>query len=275
MKENSLWLESINRGERFNFGLNWQNYNINLNEDILKKATISMQKLLGVENLIEKKFLDVGSGSGIMSLVAANMGAYVYSFDFDENSYQATKLLKEKFHVNNDNWDIKLGSVLNREFMESYKDFDIVYSWGVLHHTGDLKNALNNVLLPLSKNGTLVLAIYNDQGFKSKIWEKIKKSYCKSKFKKIIINIIFIPFFFTISLLIGLIKYKNPFHQFLKYSSYRGMAIYHDWIDWLGGYPFEYLKPEEIIMFFLRRGFSLKNLKTTNSLGCNEFVFKK
>ena len=139
-------------------------------------------------------------------------------------------------------------SVLNKEYMESYSDFDIVYSWGVLHHTGDLKNALNNVFLPLAKNGTLVLAIYNDQGLKSKIWEKIKFSYCKSKFRRNLINIIFVPYFFSLALLIGLIKHKNPFHQFISYSKSRGMSIYHDWIDWLGGYPFEYSKPEKIIM---------------------------
>jgi 2-polyprenyl-6-hydroxyphenyl methylase/3-demethylubiquinone-9 3-methyltransferase len=53
------------------------------------------------------------------------------------------------------------------------------------------------------------------------------------------------------------------------------MSLFHDWIDWLGGYPFEVAKPEEIFEFFKKKGFILTKLKTTLGLGCNEFAFRK
>ncbi len=77
------------------------------------------------------------------------------------------------------------------------------------------------------------------------------------------------------SIAIGLIKYKNPIGKFSNYKSKRGMSIYHDWIDWLGGYPFEVAKPEMIFNLYKNHGFVLDNLFTTNRLGCNQFVFRK
>ena len=53
------------------------------------------------------------------------------------------------------------------------------------------------------------------------------------------------------------------------------MSVYYDWIDWLGGYPFEVAKPEEIIDYFRKNGYILEKLRTNQGLGCNEFVFKK
>jgi 2-polyprenyl-6-hydroxyphenyl methylase/3-demethylubiquinone-9 3-methyltransferase len=54
------------------------------------------------------------------------------------------------------------------------------------------------------------------------------------------------------------------------------MSRVHDWFDWLGGYPFEVARPEEIFAFYQARGFSLERLKTCGGgLGCNEFVLRK
>ena len=54
------------------------------------------------------------------------------------------------------------------------------------------------------------------------------------------------------------------------------MNIYHDLIDWLGGYPFEVSTPNEIFNFYKTKGFELKQLNTVGGkLGCNEFVFRR
>jgi 2-polyprenyl-6-hydroxyphenyl methylase/3-demethylubiquinone-9 3-methyltransferase len=54
------------------------------------------------------------------------------------------------------------------------------------------------------------------------------------------------------------------------------MSRLHDWIDWVGGYPFEVAKPEEVFSFYAERGFELENLRTCGGgMGCNEFVFQK
>lgn len=52
------------------------------------------------------------------------------------------------------------------------------------------------------------------------------------------------------------------------------MSHWHDWIDWVGGYPFEVAKPELIFDFYRDRGFTLHNMTTCGGGGgCNEFVF--
>ena len=128
---------------------------------------------------------------------------------------------------------------------------------------------------PVSDHGVLFIAIYNDQDISSKLWRKIKKTYCSGWLGKMLMSSIFIPFFTVQSIAIGLIKYKNPAGQFIHYKNKRGMSIYHDWIDWLGGYPFEVAKPEVIITLCKNHGYILDNLMTTNRHGCNQFVFCK
>jgi 2-polyprenyl-6-hydroxyphenyl methylase/3-demethylubiquinone-9 3-methyltransferase len=53
------------------------------------------------------------------------------------------------------------------------------------------------------------------------------------------------------------------------------MGVYHDAIDWIGGYPFEAATPERVFRFFRDRGFVLREMVTKQGLGCNEFVFQR
>lgn len=145
----------------------------------------------------------------------------------------------------------------------------------MLHHTGEMEKALENAIIPVSDQGILFISIYNDKGIRSKVWEKIKKTYCSSGLGKVIVSSVFIPYFALRSIAVGLIKYKNPIGQFANYKNKRGMSIYHDWIDWLGGYPYEVAKPEDIFNLYKNNGFNLDNLMTTNETGCNQFVFRK
>ena len=232
-------------------------------------------KCFRLNDLKEGRFLDAGSGSGLFSLAARRLGAEVHSFDFDPQSVACTRKLKADFFPNDALWQIDEASVLDRNYLESLGRFDVVYSWGVLHHTGSMWEAIANVAMLPDKNGKLFIAIYNDQGIRSRMWKLVKRFYCSGVFGRAIVKAIFIPYFWARSVAIGLVRHKNPFGYFRHYQSSRGMSVYHDWIDWLGGYPFEVASVAAIENELIQHGFSLENLIATKRLGCNQFVFVK
>ena len=258
--------------KRFQFGKNWRSFLATLNEERIKIAENSIRDMLGLETLDGLRFLDIGSGSGLFSLAARRLGATVYSFDFDPSSVACTQELRSRYFPADQQWNIARGSVLDSAYLNSLGKFDIVYSWGVLHHTGDMWQALDNAARPVDQNGILFLAIYNDQGRKSKRWWKVKNLYCSGLPGRILVCTVFIPYFFAAALKTSILNRQNIFRS---YKKNRGMSIIHDWIDWLGGFPFEVAKVEDIFNFFRNKGFVLINLKTTAGLGNNQFVFTK
>ncbi len=190
MVSQSTFEEQVKKGERFEFGKNWQNFLSLLNEERIITAEKSLKAMLQVENLQDKTFLDVGSGSGLFSLAAKRLGANVHSFDYDPHSVNCAKELKNRYYPQDEHWKIEQGSVLNGDYLSSLGQFDIVYSWGVLHHTGDMWQSFKNII-PLAKNeGKIFIAIYNDQGFQSLVWRKIKQIYCSGTIGKTIISAI-------------------------------------------------------------------------------------
>jgi len=267
--------EEVSKGERFQFGANWEAFLDTLNDERIQEAEDSLKVMLGVDDLSGKRFLDMGSGSGLFSLAARRLGAQVHSFDYDPKSVGCTRELKKRYYTDDDDWNVEEGSALDEDYLASLGKFEFVYSWGVLHHTGNMMRALNNAMIPLSDQGTLFIAIYNDQDISSRLWKKIKKTYCSNWLGKLLVSSVFVPWFALQGIAIGLIKFKNPLGQFSNYKNKRGMSIYHDWVDWLGGYPFEVAKPEVIFDLYRNHGFILEKLITTNRLGCNQFVFRK
>jgi 2-polyprenyl-6-hydroxyphenyl methylase/3-demethylubiquinone-9 3-methyltransferase len=252
----------------FEFGANWHRFLSVLNTDRIRKAEMSLSEMLGTHSLDGKHFLDVGSGSGLFSLAAKRLGAKVRSFDCDPESVACTEELKRRYFPDDSSWTIGAGSVLDTRYLAGLGQFDIVYSWGVLHHTGNMFTAFDNVVQNVTHGGRLFIAIYNDQGWISKYWAFVKQSYNKSSFTRFVVIVIHAPYLLGLRYLVRVVTGRH--------SLERGMSLWHDMIDWLGGYPFEVAKPEVVICCFRDRGFTLEKLRTCGGrLGCNEFVFRR
>jgi 2-polyprenyl-3-methyl-5-hydroxy-6-metoxy-1,4-benzoquinol methylase len=268
----------ITRGERFEFGDNWSRFLGILDETRIARAEASLRSVLECEDLEGRTFLDIGSGSGLFSLAARRLGARVHSLDYDPQSVACTRELRNRFFGGDQEWIIEEGSALDEQYLKSLGTFDVVYSWGVLHHTGNMWQALENARLPVAAGGKLCIAIYNDMGSKSRRWKWIKKTYNNLP------RLLKIPFALTVmapeemkALLRSLVLLKPAeyLHRWTDYDVNRGMNHWRDIIDWVGGYPYEFAKPEEIFDFYRARGFELTKMKCGGiGLGFNEFVFR-
>lgn len=260
--------------DRFGFGRNWQNYAQYLSEQQIHAAMESLNTSLGIQNFSDQRILDAGCGSGLFSLAACRLGAKeVVSFDYDYNSVSCTQDVKNRFGAYS-NWEISQGDILDQTFLHTLGYFDIVYSWGVLHHTGKMWQAIENVCSLVKPGGSLFISIYNDQGWISRVWRMIKRSYVISP--RVIQNTMAFSWYLVVIVvrIFSGLWHKKPFPIWFK-GSERGMNLWHDVVDWVGGYPFEVASVETLKNFISRRGFSLVTVRLKSGSGCNELVFKR
>jgi SAM-dependent methyltransferase len=226
------YVNSFDKNNNFTFGTNWIDYvNKTLNASIVMTHQNDLQANLTAAGISiqNAKVFDIGCGSGLSSLSFLNLGAQsVYSIDVDEKSIEATNITKRNFANNSANWTIEKRSI----FSPPKEKFSLVYSWGVLHHTGHLWRAVRNAAECVAPNGYIYLALYvsgplfpfhliqKQNFFRAGREEKLKILY---------------------SYLGGSVDMFN--------IDNRGMNRFHDAIDWLGGLPYEVCSPTQLIDF--------------------------
>jgi 2-polyprenyl-6-hydroxyphenyl methylase/3-demethylubiquinone-9 3-methyltransferase len=273
--------EEVKKGARFEFGKNWSRFLATLNEHRIALAERSLREYLETDCLDGRTFLDIGSGSGLFSLVARRLGAKVHSFDYDPHSVACTRELRRRFFGGDANWTVEHGSVLGEDYLASLGTFDIVYSWGVLHHTGQMWQALENVKSRVALDGRLFIAIYNDLGRVTDDWARVKRMYCslpKPLAFAYAFRIIAREEWKDLSYHLKNKSAPRWVHRWRHYDeiSTRGMSQWHDWIDWIGGYPYERATVEQIVDFYACDGFRLTKLgDLSDGYGCNQFVFRR
>ena len=265
--------------ERFAFGDNWSKFLSHIDGERIAESERGLLDMLGPDSLNGQTFLDIGSGSGLSSLAARRLGARVHSFDYDPASVSCTNELRRRYFPGDRQWTVEQGSVLDETFMRSLGKFDVVYSWGVLHHTGDLWTALGRAAEAVSLGGTLFVAIYNDSGVASRLWRFEKRLYVRSPAPIRLLLIAAIG---------GALELRHAaervargggpllFKHWRDRKRTRGMSVWYNLVDWVGGYPYEFAKPGQVFSFLRPRGFELEVMETYNGSGPNnQYVFRK
>jgi len=217
-------------------------------------------------------FLDIGCGSGIHSAAACLAGANsIRSFDFDRNSVAATEMVRDRIGRPTE-WRITLGDVLDDEFVNSLGKWNLVYSWGVLHHTGDVWRAIDNASRTVADGGVLYIALYSaDRISDQELWMRVKRQYNEaSSWGR---RRIFWWYVWNYMLQRRLRALPAFIRKLLHYRRGRGMSLFVDIRDWLGGWPMEFTHDADVIAFLRERGFTLQNITAVEAN--TEFLFVK
>lgn len=264
----------------FAFGENWSAYSRLIDKERIAAAELHLARLLGVHDLSGKRVLDIGSGSGLHCLAALRLGAgSVLAIDIDAQSVATTRETLSRFAPSL-SWAVCEASVFDLKSSE-LGEFDIVYSWGVLHHTGDLHRAIASAAGLVAPGGWLALALYR-RIWMDWLWKLEKRWYAQaSPLAQAWVRKIYSTAFNTKLRATGRspTKYRN------EYFHKRGMSFEHDMHDWLGGWPYESISSTELHAQLTREGFRLMAGHDTAAVrsrtvglfgtGCGEYLYER
>jgi 2-polyprenyl-6-hydroxyphenyl methylase/3-demethylubiquinone-9 3-methyltransferase len=260
--------------ERFEFGKNWESFSPLIDDEGIREAEERMASFLGTRDFSGRNFLDIGCGSGLHSLVALRFGAKeILAIDVDPNSVSTTRAVLER-HWRGANKTVRHLSVFDLD--ETMGEFDIVYSWGVLHHTGDMNRAIATAARRVRPGGFFAVALYGKTRY-CNLWKRIKRWYVNAApEEQARAERIYIRLFGFYLLLRG----KRLSTHIARYKHKRGMDFHHDVRDWIGGYPYESISPAELARLLAPLGFDLvrQNVRKRSGLfgsGNDEYLFRK
>jgi 2-polyprenyl-6-hydroxyphenyl methylase/3-demethylubiquinone-9 3-methyltransferase len=260
---------------RFEFGENWHDFvTRSYGEGRVEISKQHLLKFLGRNDLKSLEVIDIGCGSGLHSVAALEAGAkHVHSFDSDAKSIDATTYVKRQVG-NPRNWTIEQGSVLDAAYMAGLPKYDLVYAWGVLHHTGDVWSAIRGAAGRVKSGGQFYVALYSADMHidpPPDFWLGIKKRYVSSNWlMRRLIELWYIRRFHIGRNPLNIPKFARTVRD---YKENRGMSFMTDQRDWLGGWPMEFVHDQEAVAFVEKLGFKLE--KMTTGKANTEFLFMR
>jgi SAM-dependent methyltransferase len=262
---------------RFGFGDNWLDFARDLRAEQIAEAEASIRNLLQRDTLAGSSFVDIGSGSGLFSLAARRLGARVHSFDFDAASVLCTARLRDQYFPGDPGWMVERGSILDRSYVRKLGTFDVVYSWGVLHHTGAMHDALQAAAAMVAPGGLFAFALYH-RTLMCGFWRWEKRWYAgaspaaQRRARAV----------YTALLRLRFRLAGSDFESYVEnYRNMRGMNFTHNIHDWMGGYPYESISSSEVEALMQRLGFArLQGMSTPTTIGlfgsgCDEYLYRR
>lgn len=238
----------------FSFGRNWKSFVRAMPADAAQRATRDIEEWLGGECVRGKTVVDIGCGSGLHSLSFFRLGAReIISIDVDPHSVAATRSLWRS-EGSPSHWRVLHGSILDASLMRALSTFDIVYSWGVLHHTGAMWRAMDNACSLVGPGGSFWIALYA-KGERYAADLEIKQNFNRAGWwgKRLMV---------AREITEIMKQERRAGHSPLNWNEQkeRGMNTYHDLLDWLGGLPYEVAHQDEVAAFCAERGLLLEKM---------------
>lgn len=253
----------------FDFGENWRRYSVvALDASRVEAAREALVALVGLEHVRGKRFLDVGCGSGIVSIAAAHCSASeIVGIDISAEAVEVSRKNAARFGPMGTAPVFYQRSILDTQGLTALGQFDTVYAWGSLHHTGRMWEAIGNAAGLVADGGVFALAIYN-RHVTSPAWRVIKWGYNWSP------RVLQRGMVLGAAPVLAAAKFAVTGHNPLKKE--RGMDFYTDVIDWIGGYPYEYASAAEVEARVSAMGFRhVRTKRGKTPTACNEFVFAR
>lgn len=261
--------------KRFEFGRNWRLFvERHYSQEAVNASKSRILDFLKRRDLNGLHVIDVGCGSGIHSMAMFQAGAAsIHSFDYDPTSVEATRIVRSKVGSPS-NWTVEQGSVLDESFMRTLPGYDLVYSWGVLHHTGDVWKAIDLATEHVRPGGLFYIALYSADMQKDptpEFWLEVKRTYVSSGWLRRRCMEIWYVWRFMLRR-----RVPRPTAVAKRLSDHRkdrGMHLITDIRDWLGGWPMEFVWDADAVRFCEQHGLVLKEMSTGKAN--TEFLFER